>query len=294
MNSLDHKILRTGAEMEDGRFFLRLVAERVNGVSYTGGIETGFEKGYIGLGYGYYEIEARVLQTPEIVSGLWPAFWTIHGGKPSQPTPNCWYEEIDIFEPANCQVRANKHHVGYWYRIDENDMNSSTVKEPFTKHNVDMRLWHKYAIEWLPDRLIFYCDGESFFVIGNGKRTPYHQNTNLFIDLQIDTIKPDWCPPNIYNGILGYFDINYFRYYTLDCGNVVITEAQGNGYNFNNYTYDVKKSCIFKNTRIPSSTNITIRATDFIELKENFEVPLGAELYLDVNPCDGGVIVPRE
>ncbi|MCL2682870.1 MAG: family 16 glycosylhydrolase [Bacteroidales bacterium] len=268
---------------ENGRTFLRLVAEMVNGIAYTGGIETGFEKGYLGLGYGYYEIEARVLRTSGISSGLWPAFWTIHSYKPTN-SPPYWYEEIDIFEPTNCQINNKEHVVGYHRRLNDNVPTTPVTKDEGIKYNVDMSLWHKYAVEWLPGRLTFYLNDEPFFVIGGGKPTPYHQNTNLLIDLQVGGAGR--CPPNITNGILGYFDINYFRYYKLNCSNTVITEDQGNGYNFNNYTYTVKKSCIFKNTSIPSGKSIIIRATDFVELKENFQVPLGAELYIDVNPCE--------
>jgi hypothetical protein len=38
-------------------------------------------------------------------------------------------------------------------------------------------------------------------------------------------------------------------------------------------------------TTIPAGSNISLRATDFIELKAGFEVPTGRELYLDVTPC---------
>ena len=76
---------------ENERQFIRFVGEIVNGTPYTGGINTGRTlSGHFGLGYGYYEIEARVLQTPNIKSGLWPAFWLWH----LDNTPPCWYEEI--------------------------------------------------------------------------------------------------------------------------------------------------------------------------------------------------------
>jgi hypothetical protein len=270
---------------ENNRTFLRLVAEMVNGTAYSGGIETGFEKGYSGLGYGYYEIEAIVLRSQGINSGLWPAFWTIHSWKPSNNPPPYWYEEIDIFEPGSCQVNNKEHEVGYWRRANGNASTNPVEKDKVIKYNIDMSLWHKYAVEWLPGRLSFYLDDELFFVIGSGNLTPYHQNTNLLIDLQVSKLNSS-CPPITSNGILGYFDINYFRYYKLNCGNTIITEAQGNGYNFNSYTYTVKKSCIFKNTTIPIGKNIVIRATDFVEFKENFEVPIGANLYIDVNPCE--------
>jgi len=284
--------------IEGNRSFLRLVAEIINGVPFTGGIGTGYSNGYLGLGYGYYEIEARVLETPDIVSGIWPAFWTIHASK--NPPPY-WYEEIDIFEPANCSVRNNEHRVKYHHPIDENypiDYNfpDNWKKELGVINNVDMSLWHKYAVEWLPERLTFYLDDEAFFELNQkkGENTPSHENTNVKIDLQTDRFETGWCPPSISNGILGYYDINYFRYYQLRCGNEIITESQGNGYDFNNFIFNVKKSCIFKNTSIPVGTNISIRATDFIELKENFEVPLGAELFLDVNPCGGITLASQE
>ena len=276
---------------EGSRSFLRFKAEMENGTPYSGGIWTGYNVysgyGHNGLGYGYYEIEARVIQTPGIVSGLWPAFWMQH----ENFTPPYWYEELDIFEPNNCQVQNNNHHVTYW-RIDDETkpFNTQTNSQPYTgdRYNVDMSVWHKYAVEWLPEKVVFYIDDESCFTLDKSIPYPYHQNPCLRIDLQTDKYNqpPGWyCPPDILDGLLGYFDINYFRYYQLLCSSEIITEAQGNGYNFNNYTYKVKKSCIFKNASVPNNTDISIRATDFIELKENFEVPLGATLYLDITPC---------
>ena len=265
-------------ESEGGRTFLRLVAEMVNGIAYSGGMWTGYEEGYLGLGYGYYEIEARVLGTPDISSGLWPAFWTNQGSKNPPPYRR---EEIDIFEPTNCQINNKKHVIGYHYPINENE-SYDTDKMEGIKNNVDMSLWHKYAVEWLPERLAFYLDDEVFFVIGGGQPTPYLQNTNVYIDLQVGD--PTRCPPSITNGILGYFDINYFRYYKLkyDC-KTNVTQIP----NFNTYNYAVKKSIsLSSTTTIPPNSNITLRATDFIELQAGFEVPAGAELYLDITPCD--------
>ena len=178
-----------GYGIENGRHFIRFVGEMVNGTPYTGGIRVGHDfGGYDGLGYGYYEIEARVLQTPNIVSGLWPAFWLQHGGK--NPPPY-WYEELDIFEPNNCQMRRYEHVVGYWRKLDTSNP-GEPLKDEYIKRNVDMSQWHKYAVEWLEGRVTFYLDDEPFFVI-SGRPTPYHQNTNLRIDLQTDYFnQPNW------------------------------------------------------------------------------------------------------
>jgi hypothetical protein len=265
---------------EGTRSFLRLVANMENGIPYTGGMWTGFEVGYLGLGYGYYEIEARVLQTPNIVSGLWPAFWLQHEGK--NPPPY-WYEELDIFEPNNCQMRRYEHVVGY-RKLDTSNP-GEPLKDEYIKRNVDMSQWHKYAVEWLEGRVTFYLDDEPFFVI-SGRPTPYHQNTNLRIDLQTDYFnQPNWyCPPKIDNGTLGCYDVNYFRYYQLKCSNAVVNEIP----NFNEYCYAVKKSITLSGaTTIPAGENIILRATDFIELKPGFEVPPNTELYLGISPCSG-------
>ena len=55
----------------------------------------------------------------------------------------------------------------------------------------------------------------------------------------------------------------------------------------NYYDYKVKKSISLSGiSSLKSGQNVSLRATDFIELKAGFEVPIGAELYLDINPCE--------
>ena len=138
-------------------------------------------------------------------------------------------------------------------------------------------------MEWLPERVTFYLDNEAFFVIGKEHpKLPWHQNTSLRLGLAIDD--PAWCYPDItINRILGYYDVNYFRYHQLkyDC-KTVVTQIP----NFNTYDYAVKKSISLNGTTtIPSNSNITLRATDFIELQPGFSIDTGRELYLDITPC---------
>ena len=77
--------------------------------------------------------------------------------------------------------------------------------------------------------------------------------------------------------------VDYVKVYQLKCDkNTVVTKIP----NFNTYNYAVKKSISLSGaTIIPKSSNISLRATDFIELKPGFETPLGTEMYLDVSPC---------
>jgi beta-glucanase (GH16 family) len=277
----------------DGRQYIRFIGEMVNGTPYTGGIETGrLITGHLGLGYGYYEIEARLLQTPNIVSGLWPAFWLWHHDN----TPPCWYEELDIFEPGRCRVSANNHGVKYHYNHSGKcpaNAGENWISKTGDKY-VDMSQWHKYAVEWLEGRVTFYTDDEAFFVISDDP--PFHQNTTLFIDLQTELFVPDWCPPNIYNGILGYFDVNYFRYHKLKYDCTGSTSVVNEIANYNTFNYAVKKSISLSGiSSLSSGQNVALRAADFIELKDGFYVPADAELYLDNNPCENtGAVIKGE
>jgi hypothetical protein len=59
---------------------------------------------------------------------------------------------------------------------------------------------------------------------------------------------------------------------------------------FGGYQNTVKKSITISSgsscsNNQPTNTGLILRATDFVELNGNFGVPLGAELYVDVNDC---------
>lgn len=277
---------------EGSRSFIRFNAQVENNTAYSGGIVAGYDHSprINSFNYGYYEIEARVTSQSGSSSGLWPTFWTIHSAKNGPPY---WYEEIDILEPTYCQVRNGQHVVGYWHEDDASKPVSESNyidKEEKVLEPVDMSQWHRYAIEWTPGKLIFYLDDVPFGFLqeSEGELVPSHINTNnILISLQIDPDEPGYCPPNTsYNHALGYYDVSYFNYYTLNCSNETITESEGTNYNFNNYTHDIKRSVIFKNSTIPSNKYITIRASEFVELKDNFTVPIGARLSIMPTRCN--------
>ena len=96
----DQKMLSSQIDYETSgsRHYIEFNAEADNGINYSAGIKGG------GFGYGYYEIEARVIRNQGSNSGLWPAFWTLKGS-----CADGFYEEIDIFEPGVCQENNNEH-----------------------------------------------------------------------------------------------------------------------------------------------------------------------------------------
>jgi len=247
--------------------------------NYTAGwVET---KEEYNVKYGY--IEARI-KLPHR-KGVAHAFWT---WKAEGETYNM--AEIDIFETYGSQ-RTNIVNTCIYTCYPKDVPGCNDAKKYLREHNLSnfsFTDWHNYGLEWTSDRITWYIDGKSIRYLnnhnldpwGNGIIDPVRTIFNL-------AIEPDYLPSTS-TPFQEYMYVDYFKVYKLkyNC-NAVITEAQGNGYDFNNYTSDVKKSCIFKNTSIPSGKNIFVRTTDFIELKENFEVPLGASLYLDNSPCDG-------
>lgn len=268
---------------ENGKQYLKLNARAENGVYYTGGI---IVPGSISpFGYGYYEIEARVSPVSGIQTGIWPAFWT---HRPNYSSAPYIYDEIDIFEPGACEVIEGIHHVGSHYAINSSipchspDYDYNRSKHHGYFYDLDMTGWHRYAIEWLPDRLVFYLDGEPFYRIhaSEGKTLPTLQNPNLYIDLQIQSV----CSPSITNGYLGSFDINLFGYYELNLDCITVVNDIGN---FNTYEYAVKKSISLGGaTTIPTNSKITLRATDFLQLNAGFEIPLGSEFVLYQSDCN--------
>ena len=54
---------------------------------------------------------------------------------------------------------------------------------------------------------------------------------------------------------------------------------------FTTFNYAVKKSITIGNSTIPQNSNVTLRATDFIQLNGGFTLPLGSELNIVPTPC---------
>ena len=92
--------------------------------------------------------------------------------------------------------------------------------------------------------------------------------TKVYISFSIFTAK--------INNQVNAYQIKY------DCKTPIIEISD-----YDNFDYRVKKSITLSSaSSLLSGQNVSLRATDFIELTNGFEVPEGAELYLDVNPCE--------
>ena len=229
-------------------------------------------------------IEARV-KMPYGKKFFHHAFW-VHVGNVPHSNP----AEIDIFEnlgwlPVNvittnvhpCYHNSDSTSPGYNPDCDERYYYAVHEFSDF-----DYRDWHTYAIEWDADRIIWYLDNNPIrTVIDHGIIDP----TRIIFNVNMSgTYAPTIPPPFRDRMYVDYIKVHQLKY---DCDTTVVNEI----YDFNTYNYAVKKSITlsgatnFGTITSEKRRSISLRASDFIALQPGFEVPLGVDIYMDVNPC---------
>ena len=250
--------------------------------------------------YGY--IEARI-KVP-YCKGLWPAFWTYASTSQSDS------EEIDIFEilpgrkeynnlrhscnpECNQLFKKNKCGDCHWLTVphqmehDSMFMTSNIHREneslfgteSFDIYPIDNYTeWHKYAVEWSPEKIIFYVDDKIVRVSQNNGL--YDINLAHFIKFSV-SIDPNNTDEN-FEGLPVGMLVDYIRVYELKNKNNSDLLIYNN-YHFDSYDYNVKNKVQIFNYKLIEGSNINLRATKSIEITGEFEVPLGAELSIDVN-----------
>lgn len=252
--------------------------------NYTSGWVELKKKNYVKFGY----IEARI--AIPYGKGFWPAFWTWTGGPP--------YQEIDIFEmvpgaqewcPLVVQLSGGYFHN---YNHMTSNMHNGATGIPWCVSNYkvtkvqDYRGWHDYAIEWSPSKIIFYLDGSPFRVLPNDSKM---DPTRLILNFALN---PHDFDPNKYDyaqnkSIPAEMRIDYVNYYKLnnDCDKDLTICS----YNFNTHDNKVKKTITIGNGSCSNSLQIGddvyLRASEGVLIKGDFEVPVGSELYIDVDSC---------
>lgn len=139
------------AYVSDGALTIRLLKEDYDNRNYTSAKLTTEDKDF----WEYAKIEIRAILPSGL--GTWPAFWMmpqydVYGGWPSSG-------ELDIME-----------HVGY-----DPDMVHGTIHTKLYNgmagthrggsiHVENARTeYHVYSVEWLPDKIVWYVDGQEYF-----------------------------------------------------------------------------------------------------------------------------------
>lgn len=246
--------------------------------------------------YGYFEIRAKLPgfydNGQPTGEGFWPAFWTYYTNYSQWP---CYHDEIDILEPSGSQYADGKTNVmGHWDLVVEsldpnliNGVDCHGVKyNEYTYTNTTPLFdnFHKYATEWLPDRINYYFDDILISSNYNVQGIPTHDQF-IVIDQQLDGAVP--LNPN--TPMPSYMTIDYFRYYQLkkDCNTNAFIN---NNTDLNNFNYAVKNNIIIGAGSTVVSLNFgeikTFRAVNEITINGDFTVPLGSELNLIPTPCN--------
>ena len=248
-----------------------------------------------GLHFGYIESKMKL----PYGKGFWPAFWTWTGAINASNAG-----EIDIFEmtkyPSSTTMGTNLH---MYYCNDSlcdlsqykpcNDCKGTLYKQECPNVNPAVLCYGQdvtipsyanidrvYGLEWTPTKFIWYVDGVA---VRNFPNPGIIDPVWIYLNLALIHWWPD-APDNT-TPFPAQMEIDYVRIYKLKCDGGVINNCS---YNFNTYNNKVKQSITIGGNGCSNSLSpgdhITMRATDFIEIKGDFYAPVKAELYLDVNP----------
>jgi len=112
--------------------------------------------------YGYFECRAQLQQSP----GVWGAFWLQSPQlSDGDDNPSLFGAEIDIMEFFKKLGTDIVSHNVWWGPYGSSQ---------HTTHGMQSYLkgvskgFHKFALEWTPERYIFYIDGYKFYEVNTG------------------------------------------------------------------------------------------------------------------------------
>lgn len=241
--------------------------------------------------YGYFEIRAKLSgfynNGQPTGEGFWPAFWTYYIDVKDTST-GCYitHREIDILEPSGKQYADSKTNVsGWWTNQITNNCPLKYGEYYFHSPTPLFIEFHKYAVEWLPHRIVFYFDDEPYFVSYNDNSVP---DLSHFVVIDQQLQGGNW-PLNPNTPMPSYMTIDYFHYYQLkkDCSTNAFIN---NNTDLSNFDYAVKNNITIGTGSTFVYLNIgeikTFRAVNEITIYGDFTVPLGCELNLIPTPCN--------
>lgn len=164
--------------------------------------------GKVSFHYGYFEFLAKVPHG----RGSWPAIWMLGTAITAKPWPECG--EIDIFEGTGNEpytVRGTLHGPGY---AGEFGITAATTYPALLSEE-----FHTYGLLWLPDRIEWFIDGQSYSVIErsdprlNGKDWPFNEEHYLIINLAIG----GWFAGAVDDTLTAAsFEINSIKVFSVD------------------------------------------------------------------------------
>lgn len=213
-NSYGGKNLKENVRLEDGKLVIDY--KKIDGYYTGGGVLTNFN-----LPYGYYETRAKVFGgTGRFHTSFWLSGGSAFTTRPENyPQKNCMIE-IDGFEIDSENPTSISHGIIYWWAQRE-----STSRWAY--RDIDpSKEWFTMGMEWLPDRLNFYINGQ---LVNTDDAVRVYGPSYLWLTA---VAMPEGNEDKIDDSKLpGKSEFEYFRYYQKPLKNVNLL---GNG----NFEYD--------------------------------------------------------
>lgn len=236
--------------------------------------------------YGYFEMYAKLPGYTDSTGYVhsekfWPTFWMAYN-------PFCSiHNEIDIMDECCCTYNNAESTGSGWGEAGSGSDSCNPVRLGFVTYVSKVPLcngYHKFALEWNTNKIIFYRDDVPYFENYNSPTFVMHAQ-KLYIDLQLSNS----CnfPPG--TPFPQYMQVDYFRYYklNLDCGT---SSVLLNNTDLLNYIYSVKSDITFGNAISNISLSPTdvkcFRAVNTITINGTFTAPLGSEFALIPTACN--------
>lgn len=129
----------------------------------------------------YGRVEVRALLPKG--RGMWPAIWML----PTDWAYGDWPKsgELDLMENVGYdpdRIHSNIHTQAYNHSIGTNKGNNRLVSAPSEN-------WHVYRLDWYPDRVEYYIDGEVLFTFrneGTGSAAwPFDKRFHLILNIAV-------------------------------------------------------------------------------------------------------------
>ena len=199
------------ARVQNGRLTITAREENYAGKRYTSARLR--SRGLADFRYGRFEARIRVPRG----QGLWPAFWML----PTDSPYGGWAAggEIDIVETINVPLSAHGtiHHGGEW---PDNRSNGGS----FTDGTDLSALYHVYAMEWEPDQIRWYVDGQHYHTVNSNQwfsesapdndRAPFDHFFHMLLNVAVGGNWPG--PPDQTTQFPQTMDIDWVRVSTRE------------------------------------------------------------------------------
>lgn len=167
------------ARIESGNLIIEAIKERFENRNYTSARLV--TKGKGDFLYGRFEVKAKLPQG----RGTWPAIWML--ASESNYGTSYWPDngEIDIMEHVGYDpnvVHSSVHTKAYYHSIGTQRTGKTNVPTAMTD-------FHVYRVDWTPQKIEAYIDGNLFFTFENEnsgwQRWPFDKKQHLLLNIAI-------------------------------------------------------------------------------------------------------------